>query len=57
MDHLWGHAKDHMCANRQYVGIDQEANRFLDYLQGLSDRDAMQQAGLLSDDFWLKDIV
>jgi transposase len=54
MDHLWGHGKDHVCANRQYSGIDDEADRFVDYLQGLPNREALRQAGILSEDFWLR---
>src|SRR3954465_13009241 len=54
MDHLWGHGKDHLCANRQYAGIDEEAVRFVGFLGGLSNREALQQAGILSEDFWLK---
>jgi transposase InsO family protein len=54
MDHLWGHGKDHICADRQDAEIDGEAERFVTYLAGLSPRDALRQAGLLSDDFWLK---
>jgi transposase len=53
MDQLWGHGKDHVCANRQYAGIDEEADRFVSYLQGLSNREALRQAGILSEDFWL----
>jgi hypothetical protein len=26
MDHLWGHGKDHMCANKQYETIDGEVH-------------------------------
>jgi DDE superfamily endonuclease len=54
MDHLWGHGKDHVCANRQYSGIDEEVERFIRYLQGLSNQDALCQAGILSEDFWLR---
>jgi hypothetical protein len=54
MDHLWGHGKDHVCANRQYAGIDEEVDRFVDLLGGLSNRKALQQAGVLSEDFWLR---
>jgi transposase len=54
MDHLWGHGKDHVCANRQYDDIDAETERFIAYLRGLSNREAMRQAGLLSPNFWLK---
>jgi hypothetical protein len=54
MDHLWGHGKDHVCADRQYAGIDEEAERYVAYLQGLSDHEALRQAGVLSTRFWLK---
>jgi transposase len=54
MDHLWGHGKDHICADRQYHSIDAQAERFVAYLAGLSNQDALRQAGLLSPDFWLK---
>jgi hypothetical protein len=54
MDHLWGHGKDHMCANKQYETIDGEVDRFIRYLKGLSNRDALCQAGILSEDFWLR---
>ena len=54
MDHLWGHGKDHMCANKQYETIDGEAERFIRYLDGLSNREALHQAGILSEDFWLR---
>jgi hypothetical protein len=54
MDHLWGHGKDHVCANRQYSGIDEEVERFIRYLQGLTNRDSLRQAGVLSEEFWLR---
>lgn len=54
MDHLWGHGKDHMCANKQYKTIDGQAARFIRYLKGLSNREALRQAGILSEDFWLR---
>jgi hypothetical protein len=54
MDHLWGHGKDHVCADRQYAGIEEEGARFVEYLDGLSDREALLQAGVLSAEFWLK---
>lgn len=54
MDHLWGHGKDHVCANRQYGDIDAETERFIAYLQRLSNQEALRQAGLLSPRFWLR---
>ena len=54
MDQLWGHGKDHLCANKQYGNIDQEASRFIRYLKGLPDHEALRQAGIVSPDFWLR---
>jgi hypothetical protein len=54
MDHLWGHGKDHMSANKQYETIDGQADRFIRYLKGLPNREALSQAGILSEDFWLR---
>ena len=49
-----GHGKDHVCANRQYDDIDAETERFIAYLQDLSNQEALRQAGLLSPDFGLR---
>ena len=54
MEHLWGHGKDHVCADRQYADRDAELERFIAYLHGLSNREALRQAGLLSPGFWLR---
>jgi DDE superfamily endonuclease len=54
MDHLWGHGKDHICANRQYDDLDAEVERFIAYLESLSNQEARRQAGLLSKAFWLR---
>lgn len=53
MDHLWGHGKDHILANRQYSDIDEQVERFIDYLSALSNPEALEQAGVLSQNFWL----
>jgi DDE superfamily endonuclease len=53
LDHLWGDGKDVICANRQYVTIDEQVEHFLDYLSDLSDEDTLRKAGVLSNDFWL----
>jgi hypothetical protein len=54
MDHLWRHGKQRVCANRQYGSLEEEVERFLDYLSGLSNAEALRKAGTLSEDFWLK---
>jgi transposase len=56
MDHLWGHGKDHKSANWQYLGIDQQVEEFIHYLQALSNREALRQAGILSENFWLRGV-
>ena len=36
MDHVWGHAKDEVCANHQEPSIEHLVDRFIRYIQGLS---------------------
>jgi hypothetical protein len=54
LDTLWGQGKDRMSANKQYASIDDQVDRFLDYLQSLSGQEALHTAGVLSENFWLK---
>lgn len=54
---LWGDGKDVVCADHQYESIDDQEERFVAYLTGLSNRDALRKAGVLSEDFWLKGAV
>ena len=56
LDTLWGQAKDAISANKQYP-IDEQVARFLDYLRGLSDHDALRTSGVLSENFWLRDAL
>jgi hypothetical protein len=53
MDRLWKCAKQKVCVNRQYKSIDDQEDRFIDYLQGLSGHEALRKAGLLSKNCWL----
>jgi transposase len=54
MDTLWGQAKDLLSANRQYETIEEQAARFVKYLESLPDEEALKLAGVLSTDFWLR---
>lgn len=54
MDTLWGQGKDVACVNKQYKTIDEQVERSLKDLSGLSGREALHPSGVLSDDFWLK---
>ena len=53
MDRLWKWGKDRVCANKQYLSIDYQADRFIEYLLGLSAQEALRKAGILSGRFWL----
>jgi hypothetical protein len=53
MDHLWRHGKDVISANWQYDTVEAHAEAYIAYLTGLSCREALRKAGILSDDFWL----
>ena len=57
MDTLWGQGKDIVSANKQYATIDEQVERFLDYLEGLSIWDTFQTTGRLSKDFWLRSVL
>jgi DDE superfamily endonuclease len=55
LDTLWGQAEDVVSANRQYARVEDQADRFVGYLRGLSNRRAPETSGVPSDDFWLRD--
>jgi transposase len=55
VDHLWGHAKDEVCANHQEPSIEHLVDRFIRHIHGLSPGEAREKAGILSDDFWLRE--
>jgi transposase len=57
LDHLWGHGKDEISANKQYESIDDHVGRFIRYLEGLSSAEALEKAGVLSEDSWLKSVL
>jgi transposase len=55
MDHLWGHAKDEVCANHQEPSIEHLVDHFIRFIHGLSPAEARRKAGILSEDFWLRE--
>ena len=56
-DHLWKELKRLIVANRQFETIDDEADHAEHWLLGLSPITVLRKAGILSDDFWLKDVL
>jgi len=53
VDQLWKTGRNDISADLQYETIDEHVFRFIHYLDGLSNKQAMKKAGLLSKDFWL----
>jgi len=54
MDQLWKELKGDLAANRQFKTIDQAADYAQNWILALSPRQALQKAGTLSKNFWLK---
>jgi hypothetical protein len=54
METLWGRGKDVISANKQYATIEEQVDRFLDHLRGLSNQEALHTSGVLSTHFWLR---
>jgi hypothetical protein len=57
MDALWGQGEDVVAANKQCATIEDQVDRFLKHLLGMSGREALHTSGVLSDDFWLKAVL
>jgi transposase len=57
MDHLWKELKRLIAANRQAAGIDALAQEAADWILTLDTQDALRQAGILSPNFWLKNLL
>jgi hypothetical protein len=57
MDTLWGQAKDATSANKQYTDIDEQAEAFIAHLRSLSNKEALQTSGVLSEHFLLKHVL
>ena len=57
MDQLWRGLKQHIAANRQYPSVDAQAQDAEDWVLGLSPRQALHKAGVLSRHFWLRSFL
>lgn len=53
MDHLWRAPKQKIAANRQSRTVDEQAEWAERFLMGLTRRQTLRKAGVLSDRFWL----
>jgi transposase len=57
VDHLWRELKRLIAANRQFRTVDEEADYAEQWFLGLTPRQALRKAGVLSERFWLKDFL
>jgi transposase len=57
MDHLWRELKDDISANYQFKSIDEHADFAEQWVQSLSNTEALRKAGMLSKNFWLKSFL
>ena len=57
LDPLWGQAKDVISANKQYATIEEQVERFLEHLEGLSIWETLHTTGLHSKKFWLRSVL
>ncbi|MDQ3843898.1 MAG: transposase [Bacteroidota bacterium] len=57
MDHLWKELRADISANYQYQSIDEHAVFAELYTLSLSNQQALNRAGILSENFWLKSFL
>jgi transposase len=57
MDQLWKELKRLIAANRQAASIDALAQEAADWILTLDTQDALRKAGILSPNFWLKNLL
>src|SRR4051794_10241551 len=54
LEGLRGQGKGVVSANKQYAGIEEQVERFLGHLRGLSNKEALHTSGVLSGSFCLR---
>jgi transposase len=57
MDQLWRERKRLIAANRQTASMDELAEQAAQWVLGLSKQEALRKAGILSPNFWLKNLL
>lgn len=57
MDHLFKEVKADICANYQYHDIDEHAAFAEKHILTLTNKQAQKRAGILSKNFWLKNLL
>ena len=57
MDQLWRHVTDDVLANEPTPNLDTTATRAVQHILAMSPQARRRQAGILSDSFWLADVL
>jgi hypothetical protein len=57
IDTLCDPGKDVICADKQYATLDEQVDRFIEYLESLSVWEALHTAGVYSKSFWLRSVL
>lgn len=57
VDHLWRHLKNEVLANLPTPKLNDMIQLAMDYLNQLSPLTRLRKAGVLTEDFWLHDLV
>ena len=57
MDHLWRHITDDVLANEPTPDLDTTVQRAVQHILAMSPQKRRRQAGILSDTFWLADVL
>jgi transposase len=57
VDHLWRELKRLIAANRQFRTAGEQADDAERWFLGLTPRQALRKAGILAEDFWLKQLL
>jgi len=57
VDHLWRHTKADVSANEPTPKVMKTVSRIRDYITSLTPEERLRKAGVLSDDFWLRNVL
>lgn len=57
VDHLWRHVVQDVLANEPTPCLDEAVRRAEHYLASLSSKERLTKAGVLSESFWLADVI
>jgi transposase len=57
VDHIWRHVKQDVLANEATPDLDVSVKRVRDYIMSLTPKQLLRKAGVLSEKFWLRNVL